>query len=89
MALGATGRHVIRLVVREGLALAGAGLAAGLALAALANGMIQSWVLGTSRLDVAVVTGAALVLAAATLLASWLPARRATRIEPTWALRRE
>ncbi len=89
VALGATGGDVMRLVVREGLVLSAVGLAAGLALSVVAGGAIRSLLFGDSRFDAPVVLGAAVVLTAAAILASWIPARRASRIAPTIALRSE
>jgi predicted permease len=89
VALGATGRDVARLVIREGVLLAAAGVVLGVALSALASTAIRSMLFGDSRFDAPVVLGAAFVLTAAALLASWLPARRATRLAPTIALRSE
>jgi predicted permease len=89
VALGATGGDVARLVIRDGVVLTAAGILLGVGLSALAGGAIRSMLFGDSRFDAPVVLGAAVVLTAAALLASWLPARRATRIAPTVALRTE
>jgi predicted permease len=89
VALGATGGDVTRLVVREGLVLAVVGVVAGIGLSSLAGSALRSMLFGDTRFDAPVVLGAAVVLAGAALLASWLPARRATRIAPTIALRSE
>ncbi len=89
VALGATGGDVMRLVVREGLVLSALGLAVGLGLSVVAGGAIRSLLFGDSRFDAPVVLGAAVVLTAAAVLASWIPARRASRIAPTLALRSE
>ena len=89
MALGATGGDVARLVMREGVLLTAAGIVVGVGLSVLAGGAIRSMLFGDSRFDAPVVLGAAVTLTAAALLASWLPARRATRIAPTVALRTE
>jgi predicted permease len=89
VALGATGGDVTRLVIREGVLLAAAGVVLGVVLSAVAGSAIRSTLFGDSRFDAPVVLGAAVVLTAAALLASWLPARRAMRIPPTVALRTE
>ena len=89
VALGATGGDVAKLVIREGVLLTAAGIVLGVGLSALAGGAIRSLLFGDSRFDAPVVLGAAVTLTAAALLASWLPARRASRIAPTVALRTE
>ena len=89
MALGAQRGTVQRMILREGAAMLAAGLALGLVLA-LATGRIVSSVLyEVSALDPIAFTVAPLVLALASLLATWVPARRATRITPMAALRTE
>jgi putative ABC transport system permease protein len=89
LALGARGRDVLRLVVGHGLLLAlagvGAGLAASLALTRLMAGML----FGVSAADPAVYGAVALLLVAVALLACALPARRASKVDPTVALRYE
>jgi putative ABC transport system permease protein len=89
LALGAAPRTLVQLVVRQGLKLAGLGLAGGL-LAALALAHLLTRVLyGVSRFDPASFVAVALVLAAVAGLACFLPARRATRVDPMIALRAE
>jgi len=89
MALGADARNLVRLVVREGMRLTVIGVALGLVLAG-ALGVILSKVLyGLSALDpLALVSGTFLLLATAGL-ACYLPARRATKVDPVVALRAE
>ena len=87
LALGATPRNVVSMVLKDGLTLAIAGLTIGLLLSFAAGGAIRGLLFGDSRFDAPVVLGAALILAAAAVLASWLPARRATRIAATMAMR--
>jgi ABC-type antimicrobial peptide transport system permease subunit len=87
MALGADARRVRWLVLRQGLALTAAGLASGMPLAITASFVMNSVMWGFTRFDAPVILGAPAVLAAAALLASYIPARRATRIEPVRALR--
>ncbi|HET8699741.1 MAG TPA: FtsX-like permease family protein, partial [Gammaproteobacteria bacterium] len=89
MALGAARGRVLGYVLRQGIALAAAGIALGLGgsvyLAKLLGGMLH----GVESLDAAALAGTAAVLAGATLLAAWIPARRATRVDPLVALKEE
>jgi ABC-type antimicrobial peptide transport system permease subunit len=87
MALGASQRSVLGLVLREGMSLVMTGVAIGFA-ASLAIGRLLSGMLyGVNASDPASVAGAALVLSAVALLACYVPARRATRVDPITALR--
>ena len=91
MALGATARQVVGLVLRQSLRLAGAGALAGLVLAAAAMKALSAVIRldAVSLLDVApFAAGVALVLAA-TSCAAWVPSRRAARIDPAETLRAE
>jgi len=87
MALGAARRDVLRLVVGHGLALAGAGVMVGLALAPAGTWAARSFFYGVSPYDPLTFAGVAAFLLAVALLASWVPALRATRIDPLVALR--
>ncbi len=87
MALGADRGQVLWLILRQGLALTGAGLACGLPLALAASFVLNSVMWGFTRFDAPVIVGAPLLLAASALAASYLPARRATAIAPVRALR--
>jgi predicted permease len=89
MALGATRGDVLRLVLREGLTLTAAGLAAGLVLALGAGRLVGSLLYQVSPADPLIFGVAPLLLAASALLAAYLPARRATRVAPITALRTE
>ena len=89
MALGATGRDVARLVLRQGLALCAAGTALGAAAAALLTRTLESRLFGVHAGDPRVFLGAVAVLGAVALLASWVPARRAAGVDPVTALRAE
>ncbi len=89
MALGARRRNVMALVLAHGMALAGAGLAIGL-VATLALGRVLAGLLfGVGPTDPVTFAGVSLVMAAAAFLACYLPARRATRVDPMVALRAE
>jgi len=87
MALGATSRDVVSLVMRDGLWLATAGLILGLGLSALAVRGIGQFLFDGGGFDLPIVAAAFVSLALAVLAANWVPARRATRIAPTTALR--
>jgi putative ABC transport system permease protein len=87
LALGADAGRVVRMVVRSGAILAGAGLALGLATAWAFRGLLSRMLFHVGPTDLAVFALVGLVLAAVALLASWLPARRAARVDPMVALK--
>ena len=87
MALGASPGDVMGMVLREGAFLSAVGVALGLPLAALLGYGVSSLLYGVKPLDPIVFLAAPLALAAAALVATWLPARRATRVTPLTALR--
>ncbi|UCG88846.1 MAG: ABC transporter permease [Gemmatimonadota bacterium] len=89
MALGAKQSDVVRSVLGRGAALAAAGLAIGAAIAWAAVRLLNSFLFQTSAHDPATFLAAVIVLALAALAASYLPARRATRVDPVEALRAE
>jgi putative ABC transport system permease protein len=89
MALGAQGRDVFELVVSEGLVLVLAGIVIGLAGALGLTRVIAGLLYGVGPRDPVVFTLVPLVLAALALFASYLPARRATKVDPMVALRHE
>jgi putative ABC transport system permease protein len=89
MALGAEPRDVLHLVMREGIVVASIGLAAGLALAFASSRVLSTMLYAVEPRDVTVFAGVAVSLLATALLASYLPARRATRVDPISALRAE
>jgi predicted permease len=89
MALGASRRDVLKLIVGQGMTLAVIGLAAGLALAFLAARMLTTLLYGISASDPLTYFGVALLLAVVAFLACYIPARRATRVDPMIALRYE
>ena len=87
VALGATRAQIGRLVIGTGGRLAATGVAAGLVLAAIGGRRLEPHLFLTSATDPIVFGTVAIVLLGVALLAGWLPARRATRIDPTEALR--
>ena len=89
MALGAGGAAVVRSAVRPALGFACVGIAGGIAGATVLARLIAKWLYGVSPLDGAAFLGAVALLAATTVLACWLPARRATKVDPMVALRDE
>jgi predicted permease len=89
IALGARTSQVRWLVVRDGLMTSGAGVVAGLIVAVLATGAVASQLYGISRLDPLTFALAPLILIGVTTLASYVPARRAARLNPVTALRND
>jgi predicted permease len=89
MALGAQGKTVQWMILREGFAMVAAGLALGLLLAFGTGKIVSSILFEVSSTDPFAFTIAPVVLMTAALLATWLPARRATKISPMAALRTE
>ena len=89
MALGAAQSDVLRLVVKQAAVLAGIGIAVGLVLALAASRLVANLLFDTSARDPLTFAGIPLLLAAAALVASLKPAWRATRVDPTIALRSE
>jgi putative ABC transport system permease protein len=77
MALGADARQLVRQILQQGLVLAGVGIALGSAAALAATGLLSTLLFGVSRTDALTYVIVISVLAGTTLLASWLPARRA------------
>jgi ABC-type antimicrobial peptide transport system permease subunit len=88
-ALGATRGDIIRLVFSSGAVMTLAGLGAGVALAAGSTPFLASLLYGVSPLDSLTFAGVAALLVAAAASATYLPARRATRVSAASALRAE
>ena len=89
MALGAQRSSIVQLVVRHGLELTGGGVLLGLLGAAALTRVMASLLFGVSAIDTVTFATVPLILTAIALLASYLPARRATRVDPVVALRDE
>jgi predicted permease len=89
MALGADHGRVIRLVLRQGFALAASGIAIGVAIAAVGSKFVESLLFGIRGLDPITFGGACLLFGIITLVASYVPARRAAGVDPIVALRNE
>jgi ABC-type antimicrobial peptide transport system permease subunit len=87
MALGADRGAVSRLFVRHGLALIGSGVVVGLVAAAIVTKVMASMLFGVRATDPMTYVLVAAGLTATALLATWIPARRASRIDPAHALR--
>ena len=89
IALGATPQDVQRLVIKRGLLLTATGVAAGLVLALAMSHLMAGFLYGVSPLDPATFIGVPAGLTLVALIACYLPARRATRVDPMIALRAE
>jgi putative ABC transport system permease protein len=89
IAIGATASDVRRLVLREGLTPAAIGIAAGLAGSSAVNRIMQSQLVDVSPHDPLTIAGAIAALTGVALIASHVPAQRATRVDPIVALRHE
>ncbi|MEQ8329249.1 MAG: ABC transporter permease [Longimicrobiales bacterium] len=87
MAFGAQAESILALVVRQGLGLAGAGLVLGLVVAVPLSGVLEAMLVGVAPTDAVTFVGISAVFAVVALLACWIPARRATRVDPVQALR--
>jgi predicted permease len=87
MALGATTGDVFSHVLRRGMKIAVAGLAAGIAAAYPLAGLMRALLFGVQPTDVFTFAGAAAVLGGVALVACWLPARRAAKVDPLVSLR--
>ncbi len=89
MALGASRGRVVRMILREGVILAGAGLLFGLVGAYFVGRAMRSTLYGVGALDVTAFCAVGAILVVSALLASYFPARRAAAVEPVRALRTE
>ena len=89
IALGAQRRNILRIVLRQGLALALAGAAVGLACALIVSHLMAGLLYGVRPTDPLTFLSVALLLMGVALLACYIPARRATRVDPMVALRYE
>jgi len=89
MALGARSNDVLRLMIRQGITPALVGIALGLVAALAGSRLLESLLYGVSATDPLSFVIVPVFLAGVALFATWLPARRATRIDPTEALRQE
>ena len=89
VALGARAGDVVRMVLRHGFKITALGAAIGVLLAAAATRLLSSLLYGVSATDPLTFTAVPVLLLAVALAASWLPARRAARVDPMMALRAE
>jgi putative ABC transport system permease protein len=87
VALGATRLDVLRLVLSEGAALSASGVALGAAGALAATRLLEGWLFGVGRTDPGTFIGVAAALVLVALAATYLPARRATKVEPIIVMR--
>lgn len=89
MALGATGPNVLRLVLRRGLVLAGCGVAVGLIGSLALTRLLTSLLFGVSATDPVTFVVVSILLTAVAVIATYIPARRAMKVDPLVALRYE
>lgn len=88
-ALGASRSGILSLILRQGLSLTGIGVVLGVAGALAATRVIETLLFGVSRLDPVTYLGVVALLTGTSLVACWLPARRAARVDPAVTLRSE
>lgn len=89
MALGASAKQILGSVIREGLRLTALGLLIGSALSLISGRALRSLLFGVTSTDPLTYAGVVAVLAAASLIACWIPGWRASRVDPMKALREE
>jgi putative ABC transport system permease protein len=87
VALGATGDRISRMVIGEGLTLTAIGAVIGIGGSLLAGKLVTTLLFGVSALDPATIGGVIALLGLVAAMASWLPARRAARVDPLTAMR--
>ena len=88
-ALGASPKHVVRLVIKQGMTLVVIGLALGSAISFFLARLLESQLLGVDSADPLTFIGVIMLLIAVALIASFIPARRAMKVDPLIALRYE
>ena len=86
-ALAATPRHIVALVLRQGMVMAGAGVAAGLAVSAVSAKVLSAFLYGVTTHDALSFVAVPVVLGVVTAVACVVPARRAARVDPMTVLR--
>jgi hypothetical protein len=89
LALGATAAHIRNLVIGEGLGLMSIGLVIGLAISLVTAQLLRGLLFETSELDPASLLATLLIVVCVAVIASYVPARRATRVDPVLALKAE
>jgi len=89
LALGATNRHVLQIMILQGLRLVGTGLMIGLLTSIGLARYIQPWLFGARMADPLIIVSPFVLLGSAALLASWLPAHRAAHVDPLKMLRQD
>ncbi len=89
MALGAQSADVLRLILRQGMLLAAVGSGIGLAIGFGGTRLLKTLLYGVNAADPLTFAAVTLLLTLVTFLACWLPAKRATRVDPMIALRAE
>jgi predicted permease len=89
VAVGATQRDILAHFLKSGLSAAGGGLVAGLAMSVAVNQLLKSQLVGVSPADPVALTAASGVLLLAAGVGGWVPARRAARVDPVVALKRD
>jgi putative ABC transport system permease protein len=87
IALGAQPSAVAVMVARQGLALSMLGIAAGVVLLSIVGRFVRSFLFEVAPMDPITIAASTLLLALFAVLASWIPARRASMVDPTEALR--
>jgi ABC-type antimicrobial peptide transport system permease subunit len=89
LALGASTRNMLQLIIGQGMKLVWIGLAIGILLSLACNHLLSSLLFGIQPTDVPTLLTVTILLTFVALIALWLPAHRASRIDPVIALRRE